>query len=417
MASGGGAEMAGGALSSCSASSQQPGNVPQLTAAQFSRLSLTIEKATLNPTSYQHYSGLKLLSKPNLYVELVVDGKQPRKTEFCKGTYQPRWNGEPFIIPVTPYSKFLFRLFDHSSFKKDALVAEASIDLYPLLVKNNGKCQMFKTSIELFLSNPSKHSSSNGPGGSRNSSVNQSSSNLSNMSSDRIGTSMATNSKAGELSLIFDGLNVDMSQVPTATPTPATDISATAGSTLSQQSQGSITVSSNSMNNTITTEGQETTAINNTAQQNGITGMPNASHSNAISNVRPSGGRAKRNSSGSSQSTTDQAGPSSSGGRLPPLSSSSSDNKKSGKKRVLHYNLPPHSTVNLIRMINNQMIMYHSNRLDFQLIPCQLCQTRVRPPLLLLGTIKRLKMNIYFLQYLILIICYLLMRTTHALLL
>jgi hypothetical protein len=328
--------MAGGASSS--SSSLQQGNAPQLTASQFSRLSLTIEKATLNPTSYQHYSGLKLLSKPNLYVELVVDGKQPRKTEFCKGTYQPRWNGEPFIIPVTPYSKFLFRLFDHSSFKKDTLVAEASLDLYPLLVKNNGKCQMFKTSLELFLSNPSKHSSSNGPGGSRNSSVNQSSSNLSNMSSDRIGTSMATNSKAGELSLIFDGLNVDMSHVPTATPAPATVNSATTGSTLNQPShQGTPAVSLNSMNNSVAAEdGHEATAINNTTQQNGI---PNSSQSNANLNVRPSGGRAKRNSSGSSQPTTDQPVPSSSGGRLPPLSSSSSDNKKAGKELLLHYTL------------------------------------------------------------------------------
>ena len=227
MASGGAPEISGGSLAvSNSAPSQSFGSTPQLTAAQFSRLSLTIEKANINPTSYQHYSGLKLLSKPNLYVEVVADGKQPRKTEFCKGTYQPRWNGEPFIMPVTPYSKILFRLFDHSSFKRDTLVAEANLDLYPLLIQNNGKCQMLQTSLELFLSNPSsKHSSSNGHG-SRNSSVNQtsisnSSSNMSNMSSDRIGTSMATNSKAGELNVTLDGLNVDMSQIPAATPTPA----------------------------------------------------------------------------------------------------------------------------------------------------------------------------------------------------
>merc|ERR1719361_2437711 len=222
MASGGGPELLGGPLSN-SGSSLQPGNTQQPTAAQFSRLSLIIEKATVNPTSYQHYSGIKLLSKPNLYVELIADGKEPKKTEFCKGTYQPRWRGEPFIIPVTPYSKFSFRLFDHSSFKKDALVAEAYLDLYPLLTKHNGKCQMLKTSLELFLSNPSsKHSSSNGHSGNRNSSVNTSNPNLSNMASDRIGTSMATNSKAGELVVILDGLNVDMANIPAATPSPST---------------------------------------------------------------------------------------------------------------------------------------------------------------------------------------------------
>ena len=336
MASGGGPETIAGVPCNNSVV-QQPVNAPQLTAAQFSRLSLTIEKANLNPTSYQHYSGLKLLSKPNLYVELVVDGKQPRKTEFCKGTYQPRWNGEPFIIPVTPYSKFLFRLFDHSSFKKDALVAEASLDLYPLLVKNNGKCQMFKTSIELYLSNPSKHSSSNGHGGNRNSSVNQSSSSLSNMSSDRIGTSMATNSKAGELIVIFDGLNVDMSHIPTATPTPATVNAAAAGlSSLNLQShQASPLVSNNSMNNSASAdEAHEATAINNSAQQNGAFGSNLASQNNTSSAVRQNGGRSKRNSSGSSQQTADQTMPSSSsGGRLPPLSSASSD-IKSGKEII-----------------------------------------------------------------------------------
>ena len=307
MASGGGSEAIGGAASNNGVTDQAM-NPPQLTAAQFSRLSLTIEKATLNPTSYQHYSGLKLLSKPNLYVEFVVDGKQPKKTEFCKGTYQPHWNGEPFIIPVTPYSKFLFRLFDHSSFKKDALVAETSLDLYPLLVKNNGKCQMFKTSLELYLSNPSKHSSSNGHGGNRNSTVNQSSTSLSNMSSDRIGTSMATNSKAGELSVIFDGLNVDMSHIPTATPTPEAVNSAATGMSL-------LTLQSN----------QEGTAINNSTL-NGASGNTTLPPNSANSTVRSNGGRSKRNSSGSSQATTDQAIPSSSG-RLPPLSSASSDNK------------------------------------------------------------------------------------------
>lgn len=327
MATGGGPELSSGPLSN-SGSSLQPGNTQQPTAAQFSRLSLIIEKATVNPTSYQHYSAIKLLSKPNLYVELVADGKQPRKTEFCKGTYQPRWSGEPFIIPVTPYSKFLFRLFDHSSFKKDALVAEASLDLYPLLIKNNGKCQMLKHSLELFLSNPSsKHSSSNGHGGSRNSSGNNANiPSLSNMSSDRIGTSMATNSKAGELNVILDGLNVDMSHIPAATPTPAL-----LGASANQQPlQPSPSASSrSSMNNSLVTEdAQDALSMNNAVpQQNGVTASSILAQSSSNGNGKNIGGRSKRNSSGSSQPSIEPAIPSTSAaGRLPPLNTSSDKN-------------------------------------------------------------------------------------------
>ena len=128
------------------------------------------------------------------------------------------------------------------------------------------------------------------------------------MSSDRIGTSMATNSKAGELSVIFDGLNVDMSHIPTATPTPEAVNSAATGMSL-------LPLQSN----------QEGTAINNSTL-NGASGNTTLPPNSANSTVRSNGGRSKRNSSGSSQATTDQAIPSSSG-RLPPLSSASSDNK------------------------------------------------------------------------------------------
>ena len=340
MASGGGPELLGGPLSN-SGSSLQPGNTQQPTAAQFSRLSLIIEKATVNPTSYQHYSGIKLLSKPNLYVELAVDGKQPRKTEFCKGTYQPRWSGEPFIIPVTPYSKFLFRLFDHSSFKKDALVAEATLDLYPLLIKNNGKCQMLKHSIELFLSNPSsKHSSSNGHGSSRNSSVNNANiPSLSNMSSDRIGTSMATNSKAGELNVILDGLNVDMSHIPVATPTPAV-LGASANASQQPLQPSPSASSRSSMNNSLVAEdAHEAISMNNAVpQQNGVAGNSSLAPSSSNANGKNSGGRSKRNSSGSSQPSIEQNIPSTSAaGRLPPLNTSS--DKKSGKRSYYIFHL------------------------------------------------------------------------------
>ena len=309
----------------------------QFTAAQFSRLSLTIEKANVNPTSYQHYSGIKLLSKPNLYVELAADGKEPKKTEFCKGTYQPRWRGEPFIIPVTPYSKFLFRLFDHSSFKKDALVAEAYLDLYPLLTKHNGKCQMLKTSLELFLSNPSsKHSSSNGHNGNRNSSVNTSNPNLSNMASDRIGTSMATNSKAGELVVILDGLNVDMANIPAATPSPSTlGGGATATpqlNTLSLVASPSLSPRSSTNTSSLPDDTPEAISMNNNVMphQNGITGVPNSGNVSGKNN----GGRSKRNSSGSSQPSDQSNVTTSATGRLPPLNPTASD-RRSGNRLFL----------------------------------------------------------------------------------
>ena len=78
----------------------QPGQRPQ----DFSRLKVIVDSAKLDPGSYSH-SGLKLLgSKPNLYVELSVDGKPSRKTEFCRATYQPKWNAD-FPVVATPYSK------------------------------------------------------------------------------------------------------------------------------------------------------------------------------------------------------------------------------------------------------------------------------------------------------------------------
>ena len=77
-----------------------PGQRPQ----DFSRLKVVVDSAKLDSSSYSH-SGLKLLgSKPNLYVELSVDGKPSRKTEFCRATYQPKWNAD-FPVVATPYSK------------------------------------------------------------------------------------------------------------------------------------------------------------------------------------------------------------------------------------------------------------------------------------------------------------------------
>jgi hypothetical protein len=44
-------------------------------------------------------------------------------------------------LHVTPYSKIVFRIYDHSTFKKDALLGDCSLDLYSVLKKNSGRCQ------------------------------------------------------------------------------------------------------------------------------------------------------------------------------------------------------------------------------------------------------------------------------------
>ena len=345
MASGGAPDMSGGSLvvGGSNASTQSLGGALHLTAAQFSQLSLIVEKATVNPSSYQHYAGLKLLSKPNPYVEIVVDGKpNTRKTEFCRGTYQPRWSGEPFVMPVTPYSKMLFRLFDHSSFKRDALVAEANLELYPILLQNNGKCQMLQVSVELFLSNSSSKSSGNtsssSHGGSRNltsqGNSSSSNSNLNNMSSDRIGTSMAANSKVGELNVILDGLNVNMSQFPIASPTPAvynaSSISQN-GHPQSFQTSPSISSRSNTNDNSVVAdEGQARVSTSNNAVQDQNGAVANISTTSSVGNSnanKHNGGRGKRNSDSSQPTNGDHAGTT---GRLPPLNAPSASDRKSG---------------------------------------------------------------------------------------
>ncbi len=50
----------------------------------FCQLSLHVDNAKLVSSS-------TALLKPNPYVEVVVDGKPPKKTDVAKATYQPRY--------------------------------------------------------------------------------------------------------------------------------------------------------------------------------------------------------------------------------------------------------------------------------------------------------------------------------------
>lgn len=133
--------------------------------------------------------------KPNPYVEFSVDDKSPRKTEVAKSTYTPKWN-EEFTILVTPYSQLHFRLLDHSTFRKDALIGDKKISLYQILMHYNGKLENLELTLDLMSC--TKHS--------------------------------FAISKVGELVVIFDGLKIDMTGV--SLPNPSDSIRPSQSSSL-----------------------------------------------------------------------------------------------------------------------------------------------------------------------------------------
>ncbi|KAG7205569.1 hypothetical protein KM043_007541 [Ampulex compressa] len=135
----------------------------------FYQLSITIEAAVLRSSTFL---------KPNPYIEFSVDDKSPRKTEVSKSTYQPKWN-EEFTILVTPYSQLHFRLLDHSTFRKDALIGEKRISLSQVLAHYNGKLENMELIFDLM--SESKHDSHL--------------------------------CKVGELITVFDGLRIDMPNI------------------------------------------------------------------------------------------------------------------------------------------------------------------------------------------------------------
>lgn len=109
-----------------------------------------------------------------------MDDKSPRKTEIAKSTYQPKWV-EKFTILVTPYSQLHFKLLDHSTFRRDALIGEKRINLFQVLSYYNGKLDNVELTLDLMSEN--KHDS------------------------------YGTPSKVGELVTLFDGLKIDMNEV------------------------------------------------------------------------------------------------------------------------------------------------------------------------------------------------------------
>ncbi|KAK7504720.1 hypothetical protein BaRGS_00004206 [Batillaria attramentaria] len=107
-----------------------------------SQLEVNIESAKLTA-----FGGL-FSAKPDPYLELIVDGQPPRKTEVIRKSTNPKWD-ESFTVLVTPYSKLDVKVLGSNSIRTDTLLGQASIPLYPLLEENQGKFNHLKKTIEL----------------------------------------------------------------------------------------------------------------------------------------------------------------------------------------------------------------------------------------------------------------------------
>lgn len=107
-----------------------------------SQLQVTIQSAKLTST------GGLFSSKPDPYLELIVDGQPPRKTEVARKTTSPKWD-EHFTVLVTPYSKIELRVLGSNSIRTDTVLGQASINLYSLLEETQGKFDNLKKTFDL----------------------------------------------------------------------------------------------------------------------------------------------------------------------------------------------------------------------------------------------------------------------------
>ncbi|XP_016945025.3 E3 ubiquitin-protein ligase Su(dx) [Drosophila suzukii] len=135
----------------------------------YHQLSVTIEGASLRNNGFL---------KPNPYVELLIDSKSKRKTDLVKNSYLPKWN-EEFTVLITPNSTLHFKVLDHSSFRKDAMLGERVINLAHILQHYNGRCEFLELTIDLFVTSKSDN----------------------------------RQTKSGELVAILNGLKLDMSKL------------------------------------------------------------------------------------------------------------------------------------------------------------------------------------------------------------
>jgi len=145
----------------------------------FQSLSVTVESAQLR--------NIPGLLKPSPYAEIIVDGKPPIKTEISKSSNHPKWH-QTIVAAVTPYSKIVFRIYDHSTFKKDSVLGSTSLELYKVLQNHGGHCRNLPISLELRSVSDARHSNE---------------------------------SSIGSLHVKLDGVNVNLDEVPAASPPPA----------------------------------------------------------------------------------------------------------------------------------------------------------------------------------------------------
>lgn len=132
----------------------------------------TVEHATFRSNGFL---------KPNPYVEFSIDGKTSRKTDIIKNTNTPKWN-ERFTSIVSPGSVLHFRVLDHSSFRKDSLLGQQTVELAGILRHYNGVLELLELNMDLLI---------DGTGSSKTSEPRQP-------------------VKAGELVVVLDGLKIDM---------------------------------------------------------------------------------------------------------------------------------------------------------------------------------------------------------------
>lgn len=131
----------------------------------------TVEHAALNNNGF-----LKL----SPYVELCIDNKSTRKTEFVRNSHLPKWNDE-FTVLVTPNSVLHFKVFDHSSFRKDTLLGEQPVNLAQILQHYNGRCEKLELVMDLLVTSKTD----------------------------------SRQTKRGELVAVLNGLKIDMKHIAT----------------------------------------------------------------------------------------------------------------------------------------------------------------------------------------------------------
>lgn len=110
--------------------------------SQYSQLEVVICNAKLSS------QGGMFTTKPDAYLELSVDGQPPRKTDTVKKTWNPTWN-DHFTVLVTPQSKLEFKVLNKFHLKSDVVLGHHTLELYPLLKKNNGKFENVSHKVEL----------------------------------------------------------------------------------------------------------------------------------------------------------------------------------------------------------------------------------------------------------------------------